>query len=200
MHGRVTRRIRGVPDHDGRVTPTADDAILIRMEEILYFAYGSNMSTRRLRHRVPSARVVDTAALAGHRLAWHKKGADGSGKCDIPAAREDNVVYGVLYSIDPAHKPRLDRVEGLGTSYEQKYVDLWCLGRGAPATALTYYALRIEPAYVPYDWYRDHVLIGAREHALPGHYIRLIESVPVLEDADRRRVAAERRVHWIGDS
>lgn len=169
------------------------------MDELLYFAYGSNMSSRRLRHRVPSARVLDTAVLAGHRLAWHKKGTDGSGKCDIPAAGDDDVVYGVLYAIDPAHKPRLDRAEGLGVSYEIKHVDLWRLGRDEPATALTYYAIRIDPTYVPYDWYRDHVLIGAREHGLPGRYIRRIESVPTREDADARRARAERRVHWDGD-
>lgn len=169
------------------------------MEALLYFAYGSNMSSRRLRQRVPSARVLDTAVLFGHRLAWHKKGTDGSGKCDIPAAGEDDVVYGVLYAIDPAHKPRLDRAEGLGVSYEQKYVALRRLGGGQPATALTYYAIRIDPAYMPFDWYRDHVLIGAREHGLPGRYIRRIESVPTREDADARRAHAERRVHWTGN-
>lgn len=181
-----------------RMTQPAHDAILMHMKEILYFAYGSNMATRRLRQRVPSARVVDVAALAGHRLAWHKQGVDGSGKCDIPAAQAEDVVYGVLYAFDPMHKPRLDRVEGLGRSYEQKHVDLWLLGRQEPVTALTYYAIRIDPGYLPYDWYRDHVLIGAREHALPGHYVRLIESVPTLKDTDARRETAERRVYEDG--
>jgi len=165
------------------------------MTELLYFAYGSNMSSRRLRRRVPSARVVDVAALAGHRLAWHKKGSDGSGKCDIPAGKVDDMVYGVLYTFDPAHKPRLDRAEGLGRSYGQRDVEVSPLGREARVTAITYYALRIDVTYVPYDWYRDHVLIGAREHALPGHYVRLIESVSVLRDENTRRAGAERGVH-----
>lgn len=165
------------------------------MDELLYFAYGSNMATRRLRRRVPSARVIDVATLSGHRLAWHKKGSDGSGKCDIPAARSEDIVYGVLYAIHPAHKPPLDRAEGLGRSYQQKYVDVWLPARAVSMTALTYYAIRIDPTYVPYDWYRDHVLIGAREHALPEHYVRRIESVPVLPDADERRESAERGVH-----
>jgi len=168
------------------------------MDELLYFAYGSNMATRRLQRRVPSARPVDTAALAGHRLAWHKQSRDGSGKCDIPEAGAHDTVYGVLFAFEPAHKPRLDRAEGLGWSYEQKHVAVWLLGRQAWVEALTYYAIRIDPGYVPYDWYRDHVLIGAREHDLPEHYVRRIERVPTLADADERRAHAERRVHRAG--
>lgn len=182
----------------GRVTRPERDAILIPMQETLYFAYGSNMSTRRLRCRVPSARVVDVAMLAGHRLAWHKKGADGSGKCDIPAADPDSLVHGVLYAIDSAHKPRLDRAEGLGTGYEQKFVDLQFPDRDMLVSAFTYYAIRIDPGYVPYDWYRDHVLIGAREHALPAGYVRLIERVATIRDGDDRRAALERRIHEPG--
>lgn len=165
------------------------------MENLLYFAYGSNMSTRRLRHRVPSARPVGAGSLAGHRLAWHKKGADGSGKCDIPAARPGDIVYGVLYQIDAAHRIHLDRAEGLGRGYELKDVEVLVLDRAEPVGAFTYCATRTDSNYLPYAWYKDHVLIGAREHDLPADYIRLIENVPVFEDPDRHREHSERRLY-----
>lgn len=165
------------------------------MDELRYFAYGSNMSTRRLRQRVPSAEKIDLARLPGYRLAWHKKGGDGSGKCDIVPGSAADVVYGVLYAIDAIHKPRLDRAESLGTGYDQRHIDLWLPDRDESAAAFTYYALRIDATYLPYDWYRDHVLIGAREHGLPDYYVHLIENIPTMEDANRRRVTAERRVH-----
>ena len=177
------------------MTRPADDAILRPMIELVYFAYGSNMATRRLRHRVPSARPIGPGRLEAHRLAWHKKGADGSGKCDIAAGRPGDVAYGVLFRIDAAHKPRLDHAEGLGWGYELKQVDIRLLNRDETVRAFTYYATRIDATCVPYDWYRDHVLIGAREHALPGHYVRLIENVPTFGDADTNRARAERRVH-----
>ena len=53
-----------------------------------YFAYGSNMSSRRLRERMPGARAESRAILPCHRLAWHKIGKDGSGKCDIVADQD----------------------------------------------------------------------------------------------------------------
>ncbi len=49
---------------------------------MLYFSYGSNMSSRRLLSRVPSARFITSASLPGHALHFHKKGLDGSAKCD----------------------------------------------------------------------------------------------------------------------
>ena len=50
---------------------------------LLYFAYGSNMSSVRLRARVNSAQPLGVARLPGHRLRWHMHSLDGSGKCDI---------------------------------------------------------------------------------------------------------------------
>jgi hypothetical protein len=51
---------------------------------VLYFAYGSNMLTRRLRDpaRAPSARVLATGYVTGRRLVFDKAGQDGSGKPD----------------------------------------------------------------------------------------------------------------------
>lgn len=168
------------------------------MAELHYFAYGSNMSSRRLRQRVPSARVLDTATLACYRLAWHKKGRDGSGKCDVFPAHSSEIVHGVVYTIDIAHKPRLDLAEGLGWGYEIKDVEVRLATRDESITAFTYRATRIDANYIPYDWYRDHVLIGAREHNLPPGYIRLIESVPTFEDSDKQRERTERQLHEDG--
>lgn len=180
------------------MTSPAGNAIL-RVMELLYFAYGSNMSTRRLRRRVPGARPVGAASLAGRRLAWHKRGRDGSGKCDIPVTHPGDTVYGVVFSIDAIHKARLDEAEGLGWGYQQMEVEVCLLEQDRTITAFTYYAIRTDPGYIPYDWYRDHVQIGAREHKLPEQYVRMIDNVPVFEDADEHRERAERAVHDVGE-
>jgi len=51
-------------------------------ETILYFAYGSNMLSARLQERAPSATAIAIGKISGHRLCWHKRSRDGSGKCD----------------------------------------------------------------------------------------------------------------------
>ena len=52
------------------------------IQDILYFAYGSNMSSRRLKNRVESANVISTGILEKYKLKFHKISEDGSGKCD----------------------------------------------------------------------------------------------------------------------
>ena len=162
---------------------------------MLYFAYGSNMSVRRLRARVPSARVVGVATRHGHRLLFQKCGRDGSAKCDAASrGGGDDRVIGVVYRIDPGHKWQLDENEGLGRGYAEKTVSV-CFADGSTADALTYYATHIDPALRPFAWYREHVLRGAREHALPEHYVRAIGLVEAIEDPDAERHAMELAIY-----
>ena len=68
-------------------------------KRIVYFAYGSNMLTARLRERTPSATPIGIGRLTGHVLSWDKRSrADGSGKCDAEATgHERDVIWGVLF-------------------------------------------------------------------------------------------------------
>jgi hypothetical protein len=49
---------------------------------MLSFPYGSNMCTRRLKQRVPSATLVRTAKHMGHSFRFHKRSNDLSAKAD----------------------------------------------------------------------------------------------------------------------
>ena len=160
-----------------------------------YFAYGSNMSVLRLRQRVPSAQVLGLAVLHGHRLMFHKAGRDGSAKCDATVSvRDKDVVHGVLYRMDPAHKSCLDNAEGLGRGYAQKTVEV-SLTDGGSAFAITYYATSTNPALKPYSWYLEHVLRGARENGLPTDYVAEIAATDTIFDPDPERNRAELAIY-----
>lgn len=152
----------------------------------LYFAYGSNLLSARLRERTPSARAVGVAVLPGYALRWHKAGADGSGKCDVVAVPgETSQVQGVVYDIAWADKPALDAAEALGVGYGEQPVRVqmahgWVIAR-------VYVALAVVPESVPYHWYKGLVVAGAREHGLDADYIRALEAVPAKDDADTAR-------------
>lgn len=162
------------------------------------FAYGSNMCTARLQARVPSARALGIASLAGHSLRFHKRGwRDGSGKCDAFACDDPGArVWGVVFEIDDAEKPDLDRIEGLDNGYDQARLAV-TPPAGQPHEAWLYRAhpSAIDPAAIPFRWYRDLALAGAREHHLPEAYVRRhITAAPTHPDPNTTRA---RRHHTL---
>jgi gamma-glutamylcyclotransferase len=163
------------------------------MGRLLYFAYGSNMLSKRLRARVPSAVRRGIGYICGHRLTFDKRSTDGSGKCDaegtlVPEGR----VYGVVYEIDSDQKAQLDRAEGLGHGYAQKNVEV--ISGEATLRAVTYYATCKDSSLQPYHWYKEYVLAGARENSLPAAHIKLIESIESVDDSDAPRAARAQAV------
>jgi hypothetical protein len=165
----------------------------------LYFAYGSNLVSERIRRpdRAPSARAVGTASLSGHVLAWHKRGADGSGKCTVcrTESRADGV-WGVLWEIDAADVARLDAVEGHG--YERIEVEVSSANQKMKAFTYLARASHIDAALRPADWYRALVVAGAREHGLPASWIRVLEGrsaeTAQPESEERARASALERL------
>ena len=163
-------------------------------EHVVYFAYGSNMSTVRLRERMPSCEPLGIATLPGHALRFHKRSKDKSGKCNAFATNDGQSVVGVLFSFDPAERARLDRAEGVGHGYEHATVTV-INGEGRRRKVLTYLASpdAIDDALKPYSWYKDFVLSGCAEHALPADYIAAyVQSVEAAADPDTVRDARER--------
>ena len=158
-------------------------------EPVVYFAYGSNMSTARLRERMPSCKALGIATLPGHTLHFHKRSADKSGKCNAIASGNDNSVIGVLFSFDPAERAKLDEAEGVGSGYEYAMVKV-INDKGRRRKVLTYIATQdnIDDSLKPYTWYKDFVLAGGREHGLPPEYIaEYIQSVDAIEDPNKTR-------------
>ena len=158
-------------------------------EPVVYFAYGSNMSTARLRDRMPSCKALGIATLPGHTLHFHKRSADKSGKCNAFASGNDNSVIGVLFSFDPAERAKLDKAEGVGNGYEHAVVTV-INDKGRRRKVLTYLATPdyIDDSLKPFSWYQDFVLEGGREHGLPPEYIaEYIQSVKAIEDPDTTR-------------
>ncbi|QDU36524.1 hypothetical protein Mal4_08100 [Maioricimonas rarisocia] len=156
---------------------------------MLIFAYGSNMCRPRMRQRVPSAEIVDVGAIAGFDLRFHKRSVDGSGKADAFATGDDtHVVWGVTWRIDPVHKPILDECESLGVGYDCETVTVRSQAQGR-LEALAYLARPevLDPVLRPYHWYKQLVVTGAAQHALPDEYVALLHMVASIDDPERQR-------------
>jgi gamma-glutamylcyclotransferase len=148
-----------------------------------YFAYGSNLLPERLLARTPLAKLLTTAVLSEHQLCFHKRGGDRSGKCDAlytgdPAHR----VYGVIYEISASERRTLDQIEGPG----YRTVDRVVSTPQGELEAFLYQAVDpwVDKSLLPFDWYREFVLQGARLHGFERAYVETIETVSVTSDPD----------------
>ena len=145
------------------------------------------MSSRRLQHRISKVKVVGVGWLEKHKLEFHKKSHDGSAKCDAYYVGDSRYsVYGVVFKVTASQLLLLDEYEGLGKGYEQKTIQIITQNSGI-ITAVTYYATDIDSSIKPYQWYKEHVLQGAKEHNLPKDYIDKIRGIGVIPDPNTKR-------------
>lgn len=158
------------------------------MPTVHYLAYGSNLHPLRLAARVPSARAVGVVEMPGRLLAFHKRSVDGSGKCLIYTEQgEHHKMYGVLYEFDAREKANLDALEGSGKGYREQFVQFPLNGQTYTPYIYVAESTHIDPTLIPYHWYKNLVLAGARYHNLPAQYVAAIEATPSKADPDAKR-------------
>ena len=149
-----------------------------------YAAYGSNLHPLRLSERVSSATLIGTSHIPNWSLRFHKRSLDKSGKCNIVSGGRG--IYVAIFDLSLADKAVLDEIEGLGFGYAGFSLRVPSFGECEFYMADAPY---IDDFLVPYDWYRELVLLGARNHGFPKSYVNEIESVATRRDPDRHRSA-----------
>ena len=195
--GKMTVPLRTILKPGDPTIPSLENTEAGPPGPVVYFAYGSNMSTARLRERMPSRKALGIATLPGHALLFNKRRADSSGKCNALAGGNDNSIVGVLFSFDPAARASLDKAEGVGNGYEPEMVTV-INDKGHRQKVLTYLATPdyIDDSLKPYSWHRDFVLAGGWEHGLPPEYIaKFVQSVEAIKDPDKKRDKKQRATH-----
>ena len=162
------------------------------MKKLRYLAYGSNLHPIRLQKRVTSACFQGTVILSGWALQFHKRGQDGSAKCDIiKTYTGESTVYGALYAIAAAEKEYLDKAEGLGKGYERMAFHHLQYGRFFCYVATPSH---IDNTLKPFAWYKEYVSQGAKYHDFPLDYIEKIEAVSSIADDNRNRCKENQKI------
>lgn len=165
------------------------------MTRVIYFAYGSNMFAPRLLARCPRVRVLGPAHAEGVSVAFTKLSVDGSGKAALVEA-PGAVAHGVAFELDRDERDSLDAIEGPGYLRQDDFAIVLAegSGRSGMVRASTYRARRHVEGLLPYDWYRDLIVAGGREHGLPPPYVERLRAAPARPDPDpERRTAREAR-------
>ena len=141
-----------------------------------YFAYGSNMSARRIRHRLGWAPSRISVILQGYLLAFNKQSCDG-GKANIQASPEDEV-EGILYFVREEDLLTMDKYEGVAEKqYRRQDFEVVDLS-GRPMPAVAYVALNTGPESRPTSEYLNYLLEGG--HLLSLDYVTRLEEIATL--------------------
>jgi hypothetical protein len=158
-----------VPEMTGEGGPTTD--------EILYFAYGSNMSSARLRPRVTDLPKGTVARLASYVRTFDKPGTYG-GKTNIRKTTSDqDSVPGVLFALTQAQLAALADFED---GYMKQEI-IVTLGDGTTRKAWTFIAEKTEAGLQPTRSYLRHLIVGAREHGFAKDEITAIEATETMD-------------------
>jgi len=135
----------------------------------LYFAYGSNMSSKRLLDRIPSVKTIGVACLDHYVWCCNKLGSDATGKANL-MAEDGALVHGVLFSMQSKQWCKLDRIE---TGYRRIEVEVE--HEGETKKAFTYQSDLIT-RQAPSELYISFIIDGLIEHQMPMEYVSEIRS------------------------
>lgn len=154
------------------------------MSDFWYFAYGSNLATDQMVQRTGDIREARRARLLGYRLAFNKRGRDGSGKANI-VPDPTGIVWGVVYRCSGEALEKMDRWEGVPSGHYVRKIVRVQLDNGDELEAVTYVAgpRFVDDALIPAPEYLEKILRGARHHHLPPDYIRNLQAQANRGDA-----------------
>jgi gamma-glutamylcyclotransferase len=148
-------------------------------ESFLYFSYGSNMSTERIRVANPSAQVVGPALLEDYFLDFNFYSKRWHGAPATITADTSSQVFGVLWCLNLKHLASIDDQEGVPSKIYRRFrVEVTPLNEDGSKVSAFVYQLLAErctstgDAKLPSKAYLEVILKGAREHKLPQFYIR----------------------------
>ncbi len=173
-----------------RILTLAFNFVLI-MNEVKYFAYGSNLRLDQMRDRGVNVKKSQRAELPEWKITFpiYSEGWGGGVADIVPDSKER--VEGVVYTIEEESLRNLDHYEGRELKdgrefgmYRRQYIPVSIEGKWK--TVLTYVVnLAVEEKkerYLsPSKKYLETIIIGAREHGLDSDYIERLKKIPCDE-------------------
>jgi len=151
-------------------------------EQVLYFAYGSNMDSEQIKARCPDAELVGIGVLAEHALCFPRR--SNKRNCGVssvaPVAGRDT--WGVVFRLTPKDLAALDASEGFRSDRDASLnsynrVPLVVRVDDAPTEMITYVAVNQDAPPLPNAAYLKHIREGARHHGLPVAYLEYLDSL-----------------------
>jgi len=137
-----------------------------------YFAYGSNMNFKQMKHRCQCVRFIKRGYLKNYKFVYdgYSKLRKGAVANVIPEDGEK--VWGGLFEIDEKCLNNLDRYEGYPAYYERKELEV--LDEDGNKYPAWVYLRDPKKQGEPAEDYKNTILDGAKDCNLPEEYINKV--------------------------
>ncbi|XP_066597482.1 gamma-glutamylcyclotransferase-like isoform X2 [Prorops nasuta] len=154
----------------------------------LYFAYGSNLLTKRIHLSNPTAIKKNIGFIKNFRLDFNYYSRRWRGASATIVPTKDYTVWGVVWELDICNLETLDGQEGVADKiYFPFYVDVQ-IPEGSILNCRVYQQCNIPTEFIklkqlpqerkPSPFYLDTMISGAQENDLPLEYIKFLNLIP----------------------
>ena len=194
----------------------ADPQLPIASKPTFYFGYGSNLWLEQMHIRCPTSQYLGVARLNNYRWIINDRGYANiievskdptTRECEYSSPTKDsnyeNVVFGLVYSLEAEDEKRLDRNEGVPIAYtkEDLSCDFWSSDTSHKVdTSKQLYERRDLLVYIDrkrmtpdkprkeYIYRMNRGIDDALEMGVPEQYVRNVmrEFIPAEETGERR--------------
>ena len=144
---------------------------------MIYFAYGSNMSSEQMINRCPNSKYLGYGYLKDHKIDFTKMSQKREGGVADILFSENDEVWGLFYSLKNDDLVSLDRNEGYPNTYTRSNFSCYIIkdsinaGQVEQITAMAYTVVNKSPITIPPSLkYLSILQDAAFEHAFPEKY------------------------------
>ena len=154
---------------------------------MLYFAYGSNLSTKYVWQYTPSAVFVRRALLPNFHIEFRRYSDNLKGGISTIIEAPGEMIHGVIYEVNPNEIAALDILEKVPLGV-YKREGFKVLGEdGKWYTADLYRVVKPEGPYTPAKKYVSWMIDGMKEHRIdPSYAKKFIELYPTLPESSEK--------------
>ncbi len=146
-------------------------ALDLAPDELLNFAYGSNLAIRYVHDECPSARTVMHAALPNYSIAFRRYSTNMKGGISTIIETPGGLVHGALYAIKRAEIEAMDELENVNEGLYRRETFRVLGADQAWHSADLYRVARPGGPFPPSPVYLGLMIEGAIEHGLPADYV-----------------------------
>lgn len=170
-----TERFKTMEDALKKLPPIKEvenpsSTVIKNLKSPFYFAYGSNMSLKQMKHRCQTAELMGKAVLKNYQFIINQRGVASV----IP--KKNSIVYGLVFKLQKEDEDSLDLYEGVKNGfYYKKYLDIVAPDKnGVKIDALVYIAENNKFGK-PRPNYLENI-IEVSKKLFPKEYIEELES------------------------